>query len=53
MGKKKPQYEKFSIERQILANFNEIIYQFPFMKGLVEVDITDARRKIKEYRAES
>ncbi|MCE7743240.1 MAG: 2-oxo acid dehydrogenase subunit E2 [Candidatus Heimdallarchaeota archaeon] len=49
MAKKKLKIEKFSIERQILSTFNELIYQLPFMKGLVEVDITEARNIMKEY----
>lgn len=44
MGKKRNlETEKFSFTRQILSTFNEIVVQFPYMRGLVEIDVTDAR----------
>jgi len=49
MVKKKPRIEKFSMERQIISIFNELVYQLPFVKGLVEVDVTDARKIIRAY----
>ena len=49
MVKKKRNIRTLTIEQQIMTVFNELIYQLPYMKGLVEVDVTEARRKIKEY----
>lgn len=44
MGKKRNlETEKFSFTRQILSTFNEIVVQFPYMRSLVEIDVTDAR----------
>jgi len=53
MAKNKLKTEKISIERQIMGVFNELIYQLPFMKGLVEVDITEAREIIRNFSEKS
>ncbi len=47
--KSRQRIEKFPITRQILSTYNEIIVQFPYMRGLVEVDVTDAKNKISSY----
>ncbi|MCG3223396.1 MAG: 2-oxo acid dehydrogenase subunit E2, partial [Candidatus Heimdallarchaeota archaeon] len=41
--------EKFSITRQMLSMYNEIIVKLPYVKGLVEVDVTDGKRIINDY----
>jgi pyruvate/2-oxoglutarate dehydrogenase complex dihydrolipoamide acyltransferase (E2) component len=41
--------EKFSITRQMLSMYNEIVFKLPYVKGLVEVDVTDGRRIIDDY----
>ena len=55
MPKKEVKYEqkKFSGVRQILSDFNEEAYRMPNVIGLIEVDITDAREKIKNYEKTS
>lgn len=48
---KKPKQvkEKFSITRQMLSMYNEIVFKLPYVKGLVEVDVTDGKQIIKNY----
>jgi len=41
--------EKFSITRQMLSMYNEIVFKLPYVKGLVEVDVTDGKRIINDY----
>jgi len=41
--------EKFSITRQMPSMYNEIIVKLSYVKGLVEVDITDGKRIINDY----
>ena len=41
--------QDFSTTRQILSTYNELIAPLPYMRGLLEVDVTDARRIIKDY----
>ncbi len=51
MAKKStPVKEKFTITRQMLSMYNEIISQLPYVKGLIEIDVTDGRRIIKAYQ---
>jgi pyruvate/2-oxoglutarate dehydrogenase complex dihydrolipoamide acyltransferase (E2) component len=47
--KKKQKTEKFSVTRQILSIYNELIAQQPYVRGLVEVDVTEAKKIIKDY----
>ena len=44
-----PVKEKFSITRQMLSMYNEIVFKLPYVKGLVEVDVTDGRQIIDDY----
>ena len=48
--KKNVRYEtkKFSPIRQILSDFNDEAARMPHVMGLLEIDVTDARRIIKE-----
>ena len=47
--KKKERTEEFSVTRQILSTYNELIVRLPYMRGLVEVDVTEGRKLIREY----
>ncbi|NPD89570.1 MAG: hypothetical protein HGN29_12695 [Asgard group archaeon] len=50
--KKQVKYEikKFSPIRQILSDFNDEAASMPHVLGLLEIDVTDARRIIKEVQ---
>ena len=52
MSKKKPEHtvRKMSVARRILADFNDVAAKFPRVQGVVEIDITEGRKKIKEYK---
>ena len=49
MSKRQQITEKFSITRQMMSMYNEIIVKFPYVKGLIEIDVTDGRQKINDY----
>ncbi len=46
---KEKEVQNFSLTRQILSTYNELIAPLPYMRGLLEVDVTDARKIIKNY----
>ena len=52
MAKKKAAHtvRKMSVARRILADFNDVAATFPRVQGLVEIDITEGRKKIREYK---
>jgi pyruvate/2-oxoglutarate dehydrogenase complex dihydrolipoamide acyltransferase (E2) component len=52
MPKKKAKHttRKMSVARRILADFNDVAATFPRVQGLVEIDITEGRKKIREYK---
>ncbi len=52
MTKKKSNHtvRKFSVARRILADFNDVAAKFPRIQGLVEVDVTDARKRIQQIK---
>ncbi|MHA1868986.1 MAG: 2-oxo acid dehydrogenase subunit E2 [Candidatus Heimdallarchaeaceae archaeon] len=50
--KKKKDYfvRKFSLSRQILADYNDVAATFPRVRGQLEYDITNAKRRIEEIK---
>ncbi|NPD88171.1 MAG: hypothetical protein HGN29_05590 [Asgard group archaeon] len=46
---KDKEIQNFSLTRQILSTYNELIAALPYMRGLLEVDVTEARKIIKDY----
>jgi len=52
MPKKSKDYtvRKFSVARRILSDFNDVAASFPRVQGIVEIDITEGRRRIKELQ---
>ncbi|MCG3261035.1 MAG: hypothetical protein H7644_14870, partial [Candidatus Heimdallarchaeota archaeon] len=52
MTKKKSNHtvRKFSVARRILADFNDVAAKFPRVQGIVEIDITDAKKRISDIK---
>ncbi len=52
MPKNKNNYtvRKFSVARRILSDFNDVAAKFPRVQGIVEIDITDARKRINDLK---
>ncbi|MHA1116227.1 MAG: 2-oxo acid dehydrogenase subunit E2 [Candidatus Heimdallarchaeaceae archaeon] len=50
--KKKKDYfvKKFSVSRQILADYNDVAATFPRVRGHLEYDITKAKQRIEEIK---
>lgn len=50
--KKKKDYfvKKFSVSRQILADYNDVAATFPRVRGHLEYDITNAKKRIEEIK---
>ena len=42
--------QPFTLERKLVEDANRIGQKFPFIHGLLEADVTDVRKQLKELR---